>query len=112
MWNVSQFRYDERADRVGIPAAYLSSGIDDDRLSGGQVADAQKVERAEILVSAAAVEQSRGRDRCVRWYGSHRKQDVGSGFQPMRRSGTGSTQAGIVLVTVHDQLGPNRRYAR
>lgn len=105
MWNVSQFRGPTN-ELTGLeyPARVPAVGHhDDDRLSGGQVADAQKVERAEILVGAAAVEQVEDGIGASAGAVVIGKQDVDSGV-PADRGGLEPVvpQAGIVLVAVHD----------
>jgi hypothetical protein len=101
MWNFP--RADERADRVGVPARVPAVGHhDDDRLSGGQVADACKVEKAEVLVAAVEeVEDGIGASAGVVVGG---KQDVDAGV-PADRAGLEPVvlQAGVVLVAVHDR---------
>ena len=96
-------RADERADRVGVPARVPAVGHhDDDRLSGGQVADAQKVELAEILVAAVEhVEDGIGASAGAVIVG---KQDVDAGI-PADRGGLEPVvpQARVVLVAVHDR---------
>ena len=74
---------------------------DDDRLSGGQVADTQKVELAEILV--AAVEHVEDGIGVSAGAVIVRKQDIDAGI-PADRGGLEPVipQARIVLVAVHD----------
>ncbi len=96
-------RADERGDRVGVPARVPAVGHhDDDRLSGGQVADAQKVELAEIVVAAVEhVEDGIGASAGAVIV---RKQDVDAGV-PADRGGLEPVvpQARVVLVAVHDR---------
>ena len=96
-------RADERADRVGIPARVPAVGHhDDDRLSGGQFADTQKVELAEILVAAVEhVEDGIGASAGAVIV---RKQDIDAGI-PADRGGLEPVvpQARVVLVAVHDR---------
>jgi hypothetical protein len=74
---------------------------DDDRLSGGQLADTQKVELAEILV--AAVEHVEDGISASAGAVVVRKQDIDAGV-PADRGGLEPVvpQAGVVLVAVHD----------